>query len=48
MSADGQTATRVTVPDTKLARKADVLERYVPGCKCGSFVDIILNSDWPE
>jgi HD domain len=28
--------------------KADVLERYVPGYKRGNFVDIILNSDWPE
>ena len=27
---------------------ADVLERYVPGFKRGNFVDIILNSDWPE
>jgi hypothetical protein len=32
------------------ARKpeADVLERYVPGYQRGNFVDIILNSDWPE
>jgi hypothetical protein len=28
--------------------KADVLERYVPGYKRDNFVDIILNSDWPE
>jgi len=28
--------------------KADVLERYVPGYQRGNFVDIILNSDWPE
>jgi HD domain len=28
--------------------KADVLERYVPGYKRANFVDIILNSDWPE
>jgi HD domain-containing protein len=28
--------------------KADVLERYVPGFKRGNFVDVILNSDWPD
>ena len=27
---------------------ADVLERYVPGFRRGNFVDVILNSDWPE
>ena len=26
---------------------ADVLERFVPGCQRGNFVDTILNSDWP-
>jgi hypothetical protein len=28
--------------------KADVLERYVPGFERGNFVDLILDSDWPE
>ncbi|MER5603827.1 HD domain-containing protein [Streptomyces sp. NPDC002265] len=28
--------------------KADVLERYVPGYRRENFVDIILDSDWPE
>jgi HD domain len=28
--------------------KADVLERYVPGYQRANFVDVILNSDWPE
>jgi hypothetical protein len=27
---------------------ADVLERYVPGFQRRNFVDVILNSDWPE
>jgi HD domain len=36
-------------PDTTFGNvKADVLERYVPGYQRGYFVDIILNSDWPE
>jgi HD domain len=36
-------------PDTTFGNvKADVLERYVPGYQRGNFVDIILNSDWPE
>ena len=36
-------------PETTFGNvKADVLERYVPGYKRGNFVDIILNSDWPE
>src|SRR6266576_315951 len=36
-------------PDTTFGTvNADVLERYVPGFKRGNFVDIILNSDWPE
>lgn len=36
-------------PDTTFGNvKADVLERYVPGFKRGNFVDVILNSDWPE
>ena len=93
MASGGQTAARVTVPDTMLAREAtdisdsdraeitalhprpdfkhrilraftegiapkpdttfgnvdaDVLERFVPGFKRASFVDIIENSDWPE
>ncbi|MGW5231230.1 HD domain-containing protein [Streptomyces nodosus] len=28
--------------------KADVLERYVPGFERENFVDVILESDWPE
>jgi hypothetical protein len=28
--------------------KADVLERYVPGFRRGNFVDVILQSEWPE
>ncbi|MFB7338330.1 HD domain-containing protein [Streptomyces adustus] len=28
--------------------KADVLERYTPGYRRENFVDIILDSDWPE
>jgi hypothetical protein len=36
-------------PETTFGNvKADVLERYVPGYQRTSFVDIILNSDWPE
>src|SRR5882762_1468651 len=36
-------------PDTTFGTvNADVLERYVPGFKRGNFVDVILNSDWPE
>jgi hypothetical protein len=36
-------------PETTFGNvKADVLERYVPGYKRDNFVDIILNSDWPE
>lgn len=36
-------------PETTFGNvKADVLERYVPGYRRGNFVDIILNSDWPE
>jgi hypothetical protein len=36
-------------PDTTCGNvKADVLERYVPGFKRGNFVDVILNSDWPD
>jgi hypothetical protein len=36
-------------PETTFGNvNADVLERYVPGFQRGNFVDIILNSDWPE
>ena len=36
-------------PETTFGNvKADVLERYVPGYQRGNFVEIILNSDWPE
>lgn len=36
-------------PDTTFGNvKADVLERFVPGYQRGNFVDVILNSDWPE
>jgi hypothetical protein len=36
-------------PETTFGNvKADVLERYIPGYQRGNFVDIILNSDWPE
>ena len=36
-------------PDTTFGTvNADVLERFVPGFKRGNFVDVILNSDWPE
>ena len=36
-------------PDTTFGTvNADVLDRYVPGFQRGNFVDVILNSDWPE
>jgi hypothetical protein len=36
-------------PETTFGNvKADVLERFVPGYQRGNFVDVILNSDWPE
>jgi hypothetical protein len=36
-------------PETTFGNvKADVLERFVPGYQRANFVDIILNSDWPE
>jgi len=36
-------------PETTFGNvKADVLERYAPGYKRDNFVDVILNSDWPE
>jgi len=36
-------------PDTTFGNvKADVLERFVPGFRRGNFVDVILNSDWPQ
>ncbi len=36
-------------PDTTFGTvNADVLERYLPGFQRGNFVDVILNSDWPE
>ena len=36
-------------PETTFGNvKADVLERFVPGYQRGNFVDIILNSDWPQ
>jgi hypothetical protein len=36
-------------PETTFGNvKADVLERFVPGYKRDNFVDIILNSSWPE
>jgi hypothetical protein len=36
-------------PDTTFGNvKADVLERYVPGFRRGNFVDVILQSEWPE
>jgi hypothetical protein len=36
-------------PDTTFGTvNADVLERYVPGFQRANFVDIILDSDWPE
>ena len=36
-------------PETTFGNvKADVLERFVPGYQRGNFVDVILNSAWPE
>jgi HD domain len=36
-------------PDTTFGTvNADVLDRFVPGYQRANFVDIILNSDWPE
>jgi hypothetical protein len=36
-------------PETTFGNvKADVLERYATGYQRGNFVDVILNSDWPE
>ncbi|HEY0474407.1 MAG TPA: HD domain-containing protein [Kribbella sp.] len=36
-------------PDTTFGNvKADVLARYVPGFQRTDFVDVILNSSWPE
>jgi hypothetical protein len=36
-------------PETTFGNvKSDVLERYVPGFERGNFVDVILDSDWPE
>jgi hypothetical protein len=36
-------------PDTTFGTvNADVLDRYVPGFQRGNFVDVILNSGWPE
>ncbi|MGW5212205.1 MULTISPECIES: HD domain-containing protein [unclassified Streptomyces] len=36
-------------PETTFGNvKADVLERYVPGYVRQNFVDVILDSDWPE
>jgi hypothetical protein len=36
-------------PDTTFGTvNADVLERFVPGFQRGNFVEVILNSDWPE
>jgi hypothetical protein len=36
-------------PDTTFGTvNADVLDRFVPGFQRGNFVDVILNSDWPE
>jgi HD domain len=36
-------------PETTFGNvKADVLERFVPGYQRANFVDIIVNSDWPE
>ncbi|MDT7742588.1 MAG: hypothetical protein QOE59_1666 [Actinomycetota bacterium] len=36
-------------PETTFGNvKADVLEHYVPGFQRGNFVDVILDSDWPE
>jgi hypothetical protein len=39
----------VAKPETTFGNvKADVLERFVPGYQRGNFVDIIVNSEWPE
>lgn len=36
-------------PDTTFGNvKADVLEHFVPGFQRGDFVEVILNSEWPE
>jgi hypothetical protein len=36
-------------PETTFgAVNADVLERFAPGFQRGNFVDVILNSGWPE
>jgi hypothetical protein len=36
-------------PETTFGNvKADVLERFVPGYRRGNFVDVIVNSSWPE
>src|SRR2546425_12522275 len=36
-------------PETTFGNvKADVLERYVPGFRRGDFVEVILNSAWPQ
>jgi hypothetical protein len=36
-------------PETTFGNEnADVLERFVPGFQRRNFVDVILNSDWPE
>ena len=36
-------------PETTFGNvKADVLAHYVPGFRRGDFVDVILDSDWPE
>jgi hypothetical protein len=36
-------------PETTFGNvKADVLERFVPGFQRRNFVDVILNSEWPE
>jgi hypothetical protein len=36
-------------PETTFGNmNADVLDRFVPGFQRGNFVDIIVNSDWPE
>jgi hypothetical protein len=36
-------------PETTFGNvKADVLERFVPGFERGNFVDVILDSEWPE
>ncbi|GGT00657.1 hypothetical protein GCM10010254_20950 [Streptomyces chromofuscus] len=53
MTTETSTAAGVTVPGSRLARafgnvKADGLERRLPGYVRQSFVDTVLNSDWPE